>query len=210
MPTRGRSEFARLAVGVFLSQTYERKELYILDDSSKLSFPDPSILNDARIHYSRQDGGNIPQKRNALTRMVQGDVIVNIDSDDWSAPERIAIQVERLQSTGLAVTGFNWMYFYDTRSSEAAVYGPRRHYVLGSSLCFRREWALAHPFPEGKRVGSDNQFIYAAGRHRQLDGDFNGAGLMVARMHDDNSSPKRTSMFKRVPLSELPSAFVTK
>lgn len=214
MPTRGRQEWARLAVDVFLSQTYELKELLILDDDDMPSFPDPSIFSDSRIHYTRtasQFGGdpktNIPMKRNALTRLAQGDFILNIDSDDWSAPERMALQVEHLERTGKAVTGFSGMYFYDVKTGRPYIYRARTNYAMGSSLCFRREWGLAHGFPEHKFIGSDYHFVKDAIKHEQL-AELPHLDLMVARMHEGNTSEKRANMFQPAAVTDLPAGFL--
>lgn len=208
MPTRGRSEWARKAIDVFMSQTYEHKSLYILDDSNDPSFPDPTGLNEGPFHHWSFAGGNIPQKRNMLTKWAtDADVLFNLDSDDWSSQERMALQVERLEQSGKAVTGFAGIYFYEVKTGAVGKYGPRRDpYVLGSSLCFRREFALANPFPEHKHIGSDNKFVAAAVKANQLD-QIHGFGLMVARVHSGNTSPKYMKSFVRAESSDLPQAF---
>ncbi len=207
MPTRGRQEMARQAVEVFLSQTYEHKELWILDDSDCLSFNESP--NDGRIHYARHAGGSIPAKRNLLTRMATGEFIMNIDSDDWSAPERMEYQLKELLESGKAVTGFSGMYFYDTRTSGVSVYGPRREdFVLGSSLFFRRDWALAHPFYERKLTGSDNEFVKQASRAKQLH-KTTGLGMMVARHHPDcTNAGRRPQTYNKLDAANMPQRFM--
>lgn len=213
MPTRGREEWARQALFVFFAQCYRPKELLILDDDDMPSFPETYNF-DSRIRYMRTStlfGGdpkaNIPMKRNALTRLAQGELIFNIDSDDWSSPERMAFQVDHLERSGLAVTGFSNMYFYDVSTGRVCIYKSRQPYALGSSLCFKREWGLQHGFPESRAVGSDYKFVQEAIKHKQL-ADVPRLDLMVARIHSGNTSPKRAEMFQPAAVSDLPAGFL--
>jgi glycosyltransferase involved in cell wall biosynthesis len=70
----------------FLSQTWENKELVILDDS-----PEPSPfflqLKDDRVHYTHiQNRLSIGEKRNRLIHEARGDVIAHFDDDDLYTP----------------------------------------------------------------------------------------------------------------------------
>ena len=55
----------------------------------------------------------IGAKRNYGCERAAGDVIAHWDDDDYSAPERLADQVQRLLESGKAVTGFHSMRFTD-------------------------------------------------------------------------------------------------
>lgn len=209
MPTRGRQRMAIQAVDVFLSQTYQDKELVILDDLDCPSFPNPEVLKGVGIQYHIRPAANIPQKRNMLTHLASGDYIMNLDSDDWSAPNRMELQLNEAISSGKAVTGFSAIYFYDTALNRASFFRPRPlPYALGSSLFFKREWALTHRFLETKRTGSDNAFIYEAAKAKQFH-SVPGIGMMVARHHADCTNRERKVMpYGEVELSRLPAAFL--
>jgi len=196
MPTRGRQEYAKQAVEVFLSQTYADKELVILDDGDEPSFPggmetfdDPF---DDRIRYycgSVTLRYQIPAKRNMVNKLAQGEIIWHLDSDDWSAPTRMADQVARLQETGKAVTGYHDLLFYRESDGAAFEYHSSRAWACGSSLCYLKSfWQLNH-FPENKATGSDNHFVRAARDAGELDAIPGGQNL-VARIHADNTSKK--------------------
>lgn len=190
---------------IFEQQRYESKELVILDDSLDPSFPTPPTGEN--IRYFIQRGGTIPEKRNKLAELADGEIVWNLDSDDWSHPERMSFQVGRLLESNKAVTGFSSMYFFQPSTGKAAVYPPRRNYALGSSLCFFRSWGLLHRFPENKLIGEDNAFVYAAAELGQLD-SVPRNDLMVARAHETNTSKKSMSSFKSVPTSQLPEEFL--
>jgi glycosyltransferase involved in cell wall biosynthesis len=95
-PTYGRPERHERLHRVFVSQSYEDKDLWILDDS-----PEPSpffrSLHDSRVHYLHSAGRmKIGAKRNWLLACCRGDVIAHFDDDDWYAPEYLATMTGEL------------------------------------------------------------------------------------------------------------------
>src|SRR5687767_1929483 len=168
MPTRGRREYAQRALESFLSQTYPA-ELVILDDAADLSFP--SGVNYPQVQYHVSASRSIAEKRNECCRLAKGDVIVHFDSDDWSAPTRIADQVKLLEESGKAVLGFCTVLFYDQQTRRAYRWGnDDRISIAGTSLCYKRDWAIAHPFAfePGFKWGEDNAFKDTAKIAKQL------------------------------------------
>ena len=121
MPTRGRPRWAAHALHCFRAQTHPDKELIVLDDDDDPSFPHG--LPDTLAAYYRLDHRlRISAKRNRCAELGRGAIITHFDSDDWSAPERMADQVERLEHSGKAVTAYHSMLFYDESSSQAYKY----------------------------------------------------------------------------------------
>ena len=136
------------------------------------------------IHLA--ESRNIGEKRNFGCSRAAGEVICHWDDDDWSAPERLARQIEMLAESGKAVAGFRSMRFTDGESWWK--YEGPRDYALGTSLCYRREWQQAHPFPP-VHVGEDNEFTTAAWNAGQLVSEDAGE-LMYATIHPGNTSPR--------------------
>lgn len=227
MPTRGRQRLAAIAVISFLSQTYDNKELLILDDAEDPSFDGFRLgySPSQKIEYISYDGERqtIAAKRNWLCDHARGDIIMHFDSDDWSSPDRMADQVARLTESGKALTGYNSMLFLNAYDDTAWKYhGHSQYYALGTSLAYRREWWASNPFPLTRRVdqhtetalivGEDNAMVNAAKRAGQIitvDAD----KRMVARIHDGNTCKKDCKVdlngysFKPVDMSELPKDF---
>lgn len=208
MPTRGRAEMALRALSSFFAQTYTRKELVVLDDPACPSFPEG--IDEAGVRYFREPGRDIATKRNRCCELAHGDVIAHWDSDDWSAPERLAVQVARLEQSGKAVTGLTNMLFHAEPDKAYRYFNQNPLYVLGTSLCYQREFWQAHPFPRsGKAWGEDNAFREMAEREKQLDACPAGK-LMVATIHPDNTSQRSVSAWmtwRPVPLPEIPKEF---
>lgn len=209
LPTRGRVAFAAQAVTCFLNQTYENKELIVLDDSDDLSFPDG--IDHPLIRYHRTKGDiwhQIPTKRNMVNELASGEVIWHLDSDDWSSPTRMEDQVKRLESTGRALTGYHSAAFYDELSGNVYRYVSGPYYALGSSLAYRREFWQTHRFDEKHRHGSDNVLVRAASLENQLH-SVDSDGRFVARIHPDNSHAKhiKSPEFLELPFESLPEGF---
>jgi hypothetical protein len=72
------------------------------------------------------------------------ELIAHRDDDDYSAPGRLADQVQRLTESGKAVTGFRSMRFTD--AVRWWKYEGTRNYALGTSLWYQRDWWSTHRF----------------------------------------------------------------
>lgn len=207
MLTRGRAALAAIALECFLRQTYERKELVIVDDVLDPSFCQPP--DGDNIVYLPSSLRSIADKRNLACALADGEYICHWDDDDWSAPERIADQVQRLESSFVSVTGYHSMLFHEAATGRAAKYLSDRHYALGTSLFYRRQWWETHKFqdpPETPNVGEDNAFVRQAREVGELI-SVDAGQIMVARAHIGNTSPKNMNDFNTVALSEIPSGF---
>lgn len=187
MPTRGRSDFARRALAAFHAQTYPNKQIVIADDCDDPSF---LIAPCDSIYFRLACRWNIPQKRNMCCARAEGDIIIHWDSDDWSAPERIADQVERLESSGKAVTGYDSILFNEPRTGRwGRYYLPYADFGFGTSLCYRREFWRENQFNDQLAIGEDGDFCkraYVSGQFIKANGD----RFMVARAHPGNTSAK--------------------
>src|SRR5262245_65271311 len=102
--TKDRPAWLRKVIRLFQSQTYRKRELLIVADGA--SVRDVVPKDDARIRlFEIEAGRNIGEKRNFAASIAAGEILAHWDDDDYSAPDRVAIQVEALRSTRKAVTG---------------------------------------------------------------------------------------------------------
>jgi glycosyltransferase involved in cell wall biosynthesis len=210
LPTKNRAAFVPDAIRSYQSQTYPNKELIVLDNgedaTESLIPPDPTIRY-ARVHGEVTTG----DMRNACVMQSSGQVICHFDSDDWSAPERVTDQVTRLGTFGV-VTGYHSMLFYDVRDGKCYQWHTPQvtmRYLLGTSLCYRRQWWDHHPF-RSLTVGEDVRFVQQAMREAYKLVPTAAAGqLMVARVHDHQTCRKSLSRTSYTPVakSSLPKAF---
>lgn len=206
---------ARQAVECFLAQSYANKELIILDDLEDRSFVAGSSCFEftaVPILYYLSATRSIPEKRNAANALAFGDVILTVDSDDWSDPARMADQVRLLEQSGKSCVGYHSMLFAHS-DGKVYKYIGAPDYAIGTSLTYTKQWWLDHPFPTEKNIGEDNAMVRSAQLAHQIVSVDAGA-LMVARIHPDCTSQKSLANFggaahSFIPMTvdDLPSGF---
>lgn len=191
------------AIESFRSQTYQNKRLLIVQDDGGdlVRFSDEDIQ-----HVAISRCASLGLKRNFAVSYADGDLIAHWDDDDWSREDRLQLQVGALLESRKAVTGFSRMLFWDEPGSRVRLYIGTRQYVLGTSLCYRRQWALEHPF-RSLNIGEDNEFVKDAARCGQLHvSDL--TGVMVATTHAGGTSPRNySSNWTAAKQSDLPVGF---
>lgn len=195
-----------------MGQNYTEKELIIVDDEDR-----PSLLtvpSDSRIHYYREARQNLGTKRNRCCHLAKGEIICHFDSDDWSEAGRISDQVQRLQQSGKEVTGYWSMIWFDQDNDPQWAYHELAptYEALGTSLCYTKQWWEHHPFIDIPWmnlpcVGEDNDFVA-----RAVQGNAwisaKGEGMMVARIHRKQTSPKTIADFRPYS-STIPTGFAS-
>ena len=189
MPTADRRRFVPGAIDCFRAQTYDARELVIVDDGD-----DPVadlIPDDPRIRYLRLDSRVVlGTKRNVAIERSRGDIIVHWDDDDWSHPERIATQVAAL-SDPVDLCGLAEQLWWNptTRRAWRYRYPGGRPWVAGNTFAYRRSaWERA-PF-RPRAIGEDTAFVWGSARLavRAID----DIRLVIGTIHEGNTSPKRT------------------
>jgi len=203
MPTANRARFLPRALASFLSQTYTNLELVVLDDGAE-RFPWPE---DPRIRYVRSErAASLGHKRNMLGELARGEFLCHFDDDDWSAPDRIEVQLRELLSAGAEVTGFTRMLFWDERRRAAFVYTGDANYVLGTSLFYRKSWWDRNRFPS---LNSGEDFtMFRRARSGRCLRSVEGEGLMVATTHSRGTSPRKMdSLWRPVDRSLIPTSY---
>lgn len=190
----GREEFLKIAVDCYEKQTYPYRELILISGNGYLHSK-TSPYSPTGFVWVKADGQSYPlgDKRNAAVRMANGQVIVHWDDDDYSDPGRIEDQLEALRMYRKAVFGYRSMDFLDLTTGLWHHIGKGRSDIepFGTSLCYLRSWALAHPFPS-LQVQEDVEFIRVAAQHNEVCSE-DGFWMMYATAHPGNTSP-RTNM----------------
>jgi hypothetical protein len=186
MPTWNRRDFIKASIDCWLKQTYENKELIIVDDGDDKVRD--LIPRKKGIRYFKRDKKEITgTKRNSCNELSKGDIICHFDDDDWSAPDRLEHQLGLLRSTGKPITGYGTLYFWNVTEQKAMRYiAPIAGYVCGTTLMYLKSYWKDHPFLP-KQEASDNSFVYPA---LKLIANSHDAGHMVARIHNHHTSGK--------------------
>jgi O-antigen biosynthesis protein len=203
MPTWNRRPFIRAAIQSFLDQTYEPRELVVIDDGDDKI--EDLIPDDPRISYAVLSGRvSTGVKRNLCCEAAKGEVICHTDDDDWAAPNRIAEQVERLIKTGRPITGYGTLLFWDRNTKQAKRYHSRElGYVCGTSLMYLRSFWQRHQFKD-QQEASDNSFVRPV---RRVIAAADGTTKLVARIHDCHHTSSKKNITEVVPKSMIPNRF---
>ena len=182
-PTRNRREWLPKAIACFLAQTYANRELVIIADGEEGVADLVPASDRIRLMVSGWDL-TIGEKRNIGCEAARGDAIAHWDDDDYSFPERLAAQIERLQASRKAVTGYYAMKF--TNGAHWWLYTGTPASALGTSLCYWRSWWLSRHFFPGRNIGEDSAFVAQAVRENQFVADPD-RGLMHGTIHAGNT-----------------------
>jgi O-antigen biosynthesis protein len=182
MPTRNRRKYIPGAIDCWQAQTYDRRELIVLDNGDDQV--SDLMPNDPRIRYMRLAAKQtLGQLRNFACQLGAGEFIAHWDDDDWYHPKRLE---EQLAAIGdMQVVGYRTILF-EWPDGTVRRYQGERNYATGTSLLYRRTWWEAHRF-RPKQVGEDGDFVAEAKAVIVL---MDGTGRCVARNHDSNTSPR--------------------
>ena len=207
MPVRDRRRYIPLAINSYLSQTYDNKELIVVDDSESEELWDLFKDIENCVYARLSSPISIGMKRNIAGEICRGEFLASFDSDDFSSSDRITSQMENLSYFRKAVIGYNSFHLWDIESQKAYRYCISG-YVCGASLLYSREHWRSHPFPD-KNVGEDEVYTI---QNQNFRVEVSGYGKLSVLLHSQNTSTKNQVMnhpghFPRVSISELPPDF---
>ena len=128
-PTYGRGHHMQRLYTAFEAQTWENKELIVLDDSPEAS-PFMQNLSDPRVRYLHDpERMSVGEKRNRLAELATGELIAHFDDDDYYAPRYLEHMAGYLESCEMVkLSGwFAWStthraFFYWDTAAVAAVH----------------------------------------------------------------------------------------
>ncbi|WP_120970997.1 glycosyltransferase family A protein [Comamonas sp. lk] len=164
MTTFRTKERASVAIESLLNQSYRNLEIIVVDDASgdeTPDFVDAWARRDARVRLLRLDtnGGTYLAKSMGL-QLARGEFVTCHDSDDWSHPLKIELQVRPLlEDASLVATTSHWVRMTD----DGMFYARPVHSLMRlnpSSPLFRRELVLQRMGAwDCVRTGADSEFL---------------------------------------------------
>ncbi|EED66928.1 glycosyltransferase family A protein [Comamonas testosteroni] len=154
---------ASVAIESLLNQTYRNLEIIVVDDASADDTPElveSWARKDARVRLLRlrTNGGTYLAKSMGL-QLARGEFVTCHDSDDWSHPLKIEMQVRPLlDDASLVATTSHWVRMQD----DGVFYARPVHTLMRlnpSSPLFRRELVLQRMGAwDCVRTGADSEF----------------------------------------------------
>ena len=206
--TADRPKHLRRCIEVFKSQTYESKELVILDDGEEPSLAlskMQALPENIKYTYNGVSKQTIPIKLNTACVLAKGSIIAHWDDDDWYSADRLTQQYELLKSNDVKLAGYHEFIFYCEIQKRFFTWSVSPRFITGSSLFYTKElWATAG-FDETKKFGSDRVFV---AQHMMSMKSVRGELNMIAH-HHVQSSHKRSFKFgyKEVLAKDIPQEF---
>lgn len=193
MPTKNRKQFVIQSIQYFLKQSYENKELIIVDDGNdSIDKLIPSNINNIK-YLKLNSHHSIGNKRNIANELATGDVIIHWDDDDWMAKDWIATQVHALLNSKADITGITNVYYFDPNKRLAWLYSypqSEQSWVLGGSLCYWKKFWINNQFKH-QTIGEDAEFLWTKKTKKII--PHQAYSGYVGFIHSDNTSPKDTS-----------------
>jgi O-antigen biosynthesis protein len=193
MPTRQRPEFALQAVGYFLAQDYENKELVILEDGAPSLAR--SLPENPRIRYvaTGVTQRSIGAMRNEACLLARGDIVAHWDDDDWHGPGRLTRQIAAIKAGGADITGLRNSLTLDLPAWRFWRCLPELHRRLfvrdvhGGTLVYRRSiWEEKAQFPD-RSLAEDAVFLDQAVRRGARLEAVEADGLFIYVRHGSNA-----------------------
>ena len=122
LPVFNRQDVIADALKSVLDQTYTDLEVIVVDDgSTDATLSEVARVADSRVRVIQNSGARgAGSARNAGIALATGRYLAFQDSDDWWHPEKLAVQMHTLTSSGndrIAAVGSNWRLMADAASS---------------------------------------------------------------------------------------------
>ncbi len=194
-PTYNRRPFLERLYSYILAQEYPlgRMEWVILDDGTE-GVEDLIAAWKAEgrleIQYQRVDNKlTIGAKRNRLHAMARGELLVNMDDDDYYMPTRVSHAVFVMRSRGVSLVGSsrNHLYYVDDGSIWAVgPYAPN-HATFGT-MAYTKQYATSHPCDETKLYAEEVEFT---NRYTEKLAQLDPMKVMLVLCHSNNTFDKR-------------------
>lgn len=204
------SPFLAEALGSLAAQTYPRVEIIVVDDGSR----DPSAVEaavaaatpSARVLHRPPTG--VSEARNAGAAASTGDLLVFVDDDDVSHPERLARQAATLMSAPGAVACYCSMRTIDAagrvlvEADQTAVrdrldVARRRTGILLGNLMIRRaDFNAVGGFDSRLTLAEDLDLVLSLAER----GDFvfDPDALFDYRLHDANTTSRHRELAESI------------
>lgn len=115
-------KYLNQCVDSVLCQTYKNIEVILVDDGSPDKCPqicDEYAKKDERVRVIHQKNGGLSAARNAGIKVVTGDYVLFLDSDDfWNSRHGLEVLVKRLKITNPDVLCYTYKKYFDDTLRE--------------------------------------------------------------------------------------------
>lgn len=149
MPVYNGEKFLREAIQSILEQTFKDFELLICDDGSidkSRALAEQFTRTDVRVRLLGGQHVGLEETLNRGLREAQGEFIARMDADDIALPDRLAKQVEFLQTHPEVVVVGGQVVVIDEAGNPRHVWDmPQDHRKIDENHILGRNIAIIHP-----------------------------------------------------------------
>lgn len=191
LTTRDRPRFLNIALRAYAAQTYQNRELIVVDDGAEFPADEAHVREYGGRLVRVPHGATIGAKLNAGLELARGDLCQKMDDDDWYAARFLETMITRRLSSEHDVSVPKLTFMMPFLFFELARWEIRRsidYNVPGATLLFDRDDWLSRPFRDLARDEDvwfyhdqtrrgrqpdpvDDVEIFLAVRHRGVAGD---------------------------------------
>jgi len=162
-PTFNRRPFLPFLIDCFMKQNYplNKMEWIIMDDGTDKI--EDLVSHIPQVRYFKSDTKlSLGKKRNIMNEKCIGDIIVNMDDDDYYPPERVRHAVETLTDNSLHdIAGCDNVYIYFGKPEyQTYQIGPYQDYhATAATFAYRRCFLDEHKYDDEKAYGEESSFL---------------------------------------------------
>jgi glycosyltransferase involved in cell wall biosynthesis len=158
-PTFNRRLFIPQYLKYIRSQNYKGPIEVIIADDGDIPIGD-LVEKDTIIRYIRlNERKPLGYKRNLVAAEARGDILINMDDDDYYPPSRIKHAVSALLASQKMIAGSSQCFFYDTSNQLITVSGPfGPNHATAGSMAFFKEYIKNHAFSNEALAQEEPQF----------------------------------------------------
>jgi glycosyltransferase involved in cell wall biosynthesis len=153
----------RLFIPQYLKYIYKQDylgplEIIIADDGEEQI--DDLLRRDPRIRHIRlSERKPLGYKRNLLANEAKGQILINMDDDDYYPSDRVSHAVTQLLKSKLMIAGSSRMFFYNVLDDSISVGGPYgSNHATSATFAFLKEYAATHNFDNQSKAQEEPSF----------------------------------------------------
>lgn len=162
MPAYNTAAYVGAAVRSILDQSWRNLELLVADDGSSddtIRLARAAAGGDARFRVLPAEGRGGPYRaRNRALAEARGVFVAFHDADEWSHPERLAIQVGAMERDGLMAVSHRGIRVADDGGLHARGVWPAARWAPSTLMIRRDETLRAAGLMDEVRNGADNEY----------------------------------------------------
>jgi len=195
-PTRNRQKFLPLAQQWILEQKYpkDKIEWLIVDDSdnNEPDFTPGGDLEGLKINYVKLEGPiKLGKKRNIVNTLAEGEILINIDDDDYYYPERISHAVDVLtEEISIQFAGSNLLLVYFLDDDSLWLSNPGKNICCAGSFAYKRSFIERTFYDNHSNNGEEIAFT---SEYTEQFAELEENKTMICIAHDKNTWDKNTN-----------------